>query len=179
MATSTKMEAAPSITLFRGWREPGKHVWSPFVVKVEARLRFAGVKYKIDSGSPMHAPKGKIPYLEYRGELPADAVGGLYVREDETSEPVLSLSDSALIIKTLTQAGVLPDLNGNLSAKDKLTDMGLRTMLEDKLYFYHVCPFAIVISLYTDMLPRQRSDGLTTTTPCATTSYGAFRILYG
>lgn len=133
-------ETPPRITLFRGWRDPGKHVWSPFVVKVEARLRFAGVKYVTDAGSPLHAPKGKIPYVEYHGQLPADATADASpVRYDENSEPVVSIADSTLIIKTLTKSGVLPDLNANLSARDKALDLGLRAMLEDKLYFYHVC----------------------------------------
>lgn len=131
-------ETPPRITLFRGWRDPGKHVWSPFVVKVEARLRFAGVKYVTDAGSPLHAPKGKIPYVEYHGQLPADAIADASpVRYDENSEPVVSIADSTLIIKALTKSGVLPDLNANLSARDKALDFGLRAMLEDKLYFYH------------------------------------------
>jgi len=136
MASETA--AAPSVTLFRGWRDPGKHVWSPFVVKVEARLRFAGVKYVTDAGSPLQAPKGKIPYLEYRGHLVSDAVEAANIRTDENGNPVVSLADSTLIIKHLTEFGVLPDLNADLSARDKALDFGLRSMLEDKLYFYHV-----------------------------------------
>lgn len=136
--TAGKTGSSPSITLFRGWRDPGKHVWSPFVVKVEARLRFAGVKYVADAGSPMHAPKGKIPYLEYRGPLPSEAVDVSNIRDDVDGEPVASIADSSLIIKTLTQSGVLPDLNADLSARDAALDFGLRTMLEDRLYFYHV-----------------------------------------
>jgi hypothetical protein len=141
MASNTKTgtEQSPNITLFRGWLDPGKHVWSPFVVKVEARLRFAGVRYVTDAGSPLHAPKGKIPYLECRGQVPLDAVAASNIAHDGSGDPVVSLADSALIIRTLTQSGVLPDLNANLSAKDKALDFGLRTMLEDKLYFYHVC----------------------------------------
>lgn len=140
MASDTvgETERSPSITLFRGWRDPGRHVWSPFVVKVEARLRFAGVKYVADAGSPLHAPKGKIPYLEYRGPLPSDAVDASSIRQDANGESVASIADSALIIKTLTRSGVLPDLNAKLSARDVALDFGLRTMLEDRLYFYHV-----------------------------------------
>lgn len=146
--TSTS-ETPPRITLFRGWRDPGKHVWSPFVVKVEARLRFAGVKYVTDAGSPLHAPKGKIPYVEYHGQLPADATADASpVRYDENSEPVVSsIADSTLIIKALTKSGVLPDLNANLSARDKALDLGLRAMLEDKLYFYHVCFYSSSLSV--------------------------------
>ncbi|KAL4740520.1 hypothetical protein BDV11DRAFT_204296 [Aspergillus similis] len=39
-----------SLTLHRGWLEPNRYVWYPFVVKLEARLRIAGVPYKTASG---------------------------------------------------------------------------------------------------------------------------------
>lgn len=136
---TSNSETPPRITLFRGWLDQGKHVWSPFVVKVEARLRFAGIRYATDAGSPLHAPKGKIPYLEFRGPLPSGAVEASSIRQDENSDPVVSIADSGLIIKTLVRSGVLPDLNAGLSAKDKALDLGLRATLEDKLYFYHVC----------------------------------------
>ncbi|KAB5545474.1 hypothetical protein GE09DRAFT_210555 [Coniochaeta sp. 2T2.1] len=135
MSSNTK--ASSNITLFRGWLDPGKHVWSPFVIKIEARLRFARVKYATDRGSPLHAPKGKIPYLEYHGQLPPDVVDASSIRYDENLEPIVSLADSSLIIKTLTKAGVLPDLNAGLTAQEKTLDLGIRTMLEDRLYFYH------------------------------------------
>ncbi|KAB5531394.1 hypothetical protein GE09DRAFT_1064108 [Coniochaeta sp. 2T2.1] len=135
--SSNSKTSSPSITLFRGWLDPGKHVWSPFVIKTEARLRFAGIKYATDRGSPLHAPKGKIPYLEYHGELPTDVADASSTRYDENSEPITSLADSALIIKTLTKAGVLSDLNAGLTAQEKVLDLGIRTMLEDRLYFYH------------------------------------------
>lgn len=116
-----------NIKLFRGWLDPGKHVWSPFVIKVEARLRFAGVPYLTDAGSVRSAPTGKIPYVECRGPLFAD---------DEHS--VLTMGDSTLIIKELSQRGIIPDLNSDLSPEARTQDLALRGLLEDKLYFYHV-----------------------------------------
>ncbi|KAH8666853.1 hypothetical protein BX600DRAFT_511745 [Xylariales sp. PMI_506] len=116
----------PEITVFRGWKDAGKHVWSPFVVKLEARLRFAGVKYATDVGSPKTAPKGKIPYIEYRSAAAA-----------AQGEVCTQLSDSSLIVKTLTEWDVLPDLNGKMSPAERAQDMALRALLEDKLYFYH------------------------------------------
>ena len=103
------------ITLYRGWLDLGKHVWSPFVVKLEARLRFSNIPYKTEAGSVRNAPKGKIPYVNFGdGEM---------------------LGDSTLIIKRLVQRGVLPDLNGRLEAAEWALDLSLRALLQEKLYF--------------------------------------------
>ncbi|KAH8201409.1 hypothetical protein TruAng_004409 [Truncatella angustata] len=125
MSTNIKQ---PDITIFRGWKEFGKHVWSPYVVKLEARLRFADVRYSVDVGSPKTAPKGKIPYVEC-SNLPGTA--------EDAQGDTLQLSDSTLIIKTLTEVGVIPDINAELSPVDRANDLALRALLEDKLYFYH------------------------------------------
>ncbi|KAL0261091.1 hypothetical protein SLS55_004787 [Diplodia seriata] len=111
------MSASPCITLCRGWDDPGNYVWSPFVTKVELRLRAAGAEYKAASGSVKSAPRGKIPYLT--------------INETE------SLSDSTLIIENLTSTGVLPDINATLSPAQRTHDRALCALLEDKLYFYH------------------------------------------
>jgi hypothetical protein len=111
----------PDITVYRGWLDRGRYVWSPFVTKLEARLRFDGVQYSTDAGSPLSAPKGKIPYLECREFL-------------ETT----SLSDSSLIPRALAQKGVLSEWNESLSTEKAALDLSLRALLEDKLYFYHV-----------------------------------------
>lgn len=132
-----------AITVFRGWLDPGHHVWSPFVIKLEARLRFAGVPYATASGSPRTAPKGKIPYIECRGNLPwladgaADASWTVRAEEDPPGS-VASLGDSAIIIQALVRCGMLPDINARLSPEGQAHDMALRALLEDKLYFYHV-----------------------------------------
>lgn len=104
-----------SITVFRGGPATNIYTWSPFVTKLEARLRFANVSYKLGVGGPQSAPKGKIPYIQ---------VG------DKTT------GDSTMIIKDLTAAGTLPDLNAKLSRADRAQDLALRALLEEKLYFY-------------------------------------------
>ncbi|KAB2575013.1 hypothetical protein DBV05_g6343 [Lasiodiplodia theobromae] len=111
------MSPSPRATLYRGWDDPGNYVWSPFVTKVELRLRAAGVEYKVASGSVKSAPRGKIPYLTL----------------DETE----SLSDSTLIIENMTSAGILPDINSMLTPPERAHDRALCALLEDKLYFYH------------------------------------------
>lgn len=113
-----------NLTLYRGWLEPNRYVWSPFVVKLEARLRFAGVPYKTASGSVKTAPKGKIPYIEI-------------TNGDDGSTPA-SIGDSTLIIKHLIERGTLQDLNAGLSRSDRAHDLAARALLEDKLYFYNV-----------------------------------------
>jgi Glutathione S-transferase N-terminal domain len=115
---SSELSKHPLI-LYRGWKEPGQYVWSPFVAKIELRLRYGGVAYKTEAGSARTAPKGKVPYLEFSAD---DKLG-----------------DSTLIIKRLVQDGIVEDFNGSLSSRDRALDLALRALLEDKLYFYHVC----------------------------------------
>ncbi|KAI1412222.1 hypothetical protein F5Y13DRAFT_180291 [Hypoxylon sp. FL1857] len=124
----------PDITVFRGWKGTGHYVWSPYVIKLEARLRFAGVKYTVDAGSLKAAPRGKIPYIECRDLSFTSAPAAL--REESAQSGVL-LSDSALIAKTLSEWGVLPDLNSYLDPVQRSHDMALIALLENKLYFYH------------------------------------------
>ncbi|RYP42457.1 hypothetical protein DL767_000145 [Monosporascus sp. MG133] len=123
-------DATPDITVFRGWEDPGRYVWSPYVIKLEARLRFGGVRYGVANGSLKEAPKGKIPYVECRS-APASA------GEELWAEVNVQLSDSTLIIKALSGWGVIPDLNAVLGPEDRAKDLGLRALLEEKLYFYH------------------------------------------
>ncbi|KAF3771134.1 hypothetical protein M406DRAFT_320649 [Cryphonectria parasitica EP155] len=115
-------ENTSTLTLFRGWPTRGEHVWSPFVVKLEARLRFAGMTYEAGAGSPRSAPKGKIPYITIRPPGKAELV---------------QMGDSTLIIQQLVRWEVVPDLNASLSAEDRAQDLATRALLEDKLYFYH------------------------------------------
>lgn len=117
------MASPKSLTLYRGWDEPGCYVWSCFVTKVEARLRFAGLKYRSEAGSVQKAPRGKIPYLE--------------LSSDSAIQPT-TLSDSTIIISNLVDDGLLPDLNASLSPSNRAHDLGLRSLLEDKWYFYQV-----------------------------------------
>ena len=110
--------------MFRGWDHPGQYVWSPFVTKLEARLRFAGVQYATGAGSPRSAPKGKIPYITYHTPKEGD----------------MALADSSLISREFTCNGLLPDLASGLSPEQAAFDMSLRALFEDKLYFYGVRP---------------------------------------
>lgn len=117
------MVSITELKVYRGWVGQGEYVWSPFVVKLEARLRFAGVAYNVDAGSPRAAPKGKIPYVEYQ---PSNGDG------------LVQMGDTGLIAKHFVEEGVLPDLNRKLSAEDRARDLATRALLEEKLYFYHV-----------------------------------------
>lgn len=117
------------LTLYRGWpNSQGQYVWSPFATKLEARLRFAGVAYSTDAGSPRTAPKGKIPYVEF----PAANKGA------DAASPIQQMGDSALITSHFVEMGLVPDLNGPLSMEDKARDLATRALLEDKLYFFNV-----------------------------------------
>lgn len=118
----TSTNSSTSITLFRGFPETNCYVWSPFINKLEARLRFGGLPYRTEPGSITKSPRGKLPYISISNE-------------DGTSQ---LLSDSALITKELIARGKLEDLNENLSPNQKLQDTALQALFEDKLYFYQV-----------------------------------------
>ncbi|KAJ5087711.1 hypothetical protein N7456_011327 [Penicillium angulare] len=109
-----------TLTVFRGFPDTGRYVWSPFVTKLEARLRFGNIAYRTEPGSMSNSPKGKLPYIS--------------IENDEKSTKLLS--DSTLITKELIQSKELKDLNSKLSGSQKLQDMALQALLEDKLYFY-------------------------------------------
>ncbi|KAJ5908328.1 hypothetical protein N7495_001010 [Penicillium taxi] len=108
----------PSITIYRGFLDSGCYVWSPFVVKLELRLRIGRLNYRTEPGSVTKAPRGKIPYLSI-----------------ERANGVETLSDSTLIAKSLVESGDLGELNKKLSPTEKLNDLALIALLEDKLYF--------------------------------------------
>ncbi|MCJ1400448.1 hypothetical protein MMC11_003653 [Xylographa trunciseda] len=120
------MTSRPALTLYRGFPGAGSYVWSPFVTKLEARLRFAGLTYRTEAGSLSQAPRGKIPYL---------AVTKLDSVSQDPVGPVI-LADSTLIIQKLEEEGLLDDLNAGLSPVAKAHDLALRALLEEKLYFY-------------------------------------------
>lgn len=111
----------PVITVFRGFPGAGIYTWSPFVTKLEARLRFANIPYRVEAGSMPKAPRGKVPYMTV----------------DDGSAPQ-TLADSALITNALIQNGWIDDLNDQLSPVEKLQDVALKALLEDKLYPYQV-----------------------------------------
>ncbi|KAI0518028.1 hypothetical protein F5B22DRAFT_88498 [Xylaria bambusicola] len=111
-----------TITIFRGFKDANAFVWSPYVTKLEARLRFAGVSYKTDVGSPRNGPKGKIPYVE--------------LSSPGSSTPEI-LADSTLIVDALCDRGTLRDLQARLSKVERAHDLALRALLEEKLSAYH------------------------------------------
>ena len=119
MAATTK----PSITLYRGFPGTGTYTWSPFVTKLETRLRFAGLSYRTEGGSPTKAPRGKIPYMA--------------ISYPSSSTPTMT-SDSSVISAQLVAEGYAKDLNAGLSPAEKTQDVALRALLEDKLYFYQL-----------------------------------------
>lgn len=123
MAETNENQA--KLIVYRGRLERGKHVWSPFVIKLEARLRLAGVPYRADAGSIPKAPKGKIPYVACPG------------RQLDGSEPA-TFGDSTLIAKQLVEWDILPDINSKISPVARAQDLAIRALLEEKLYFYNV-----------------------------------------
>ncbi|KAB8255711.1 hypothetical protein BDV32DRAFT_161667 [Aspergillus pseudonomiae] len=117
------------LTLYRGLPGTGTYSWSPFVTKLEARLRFAGIPYRVETGSLRNAPRGKVPYIS----IPAET---LY-EDGSTPAPPVVLGDSTMITKTFIEKGLTKDFNAKLSGSQKLLDMGLMALLEDKLYWYN------------------------------------------
>ncbi|AEO63114.1 uncharacterized protein THITE_2107989 [Thermothielavioides terrestris NRRL 8126] len=112
----------PTITLYRGFAIRGAHVPSPFVNKLEARLRIGGLTYRVETGSPLHAPRGKLPYIEL-SSAPAAGDGE-------------KLGDSALIARRLVEDGHMADLNAGLTPVERARDLAVRALLEDRLYFF-------------------------------------------
>ncbi|PYH45962.1 glutathione S-transferase family protein [Aspergillus saccharolyticus JOP 1030-1] len=110
----------PEITLYRAFPWQGQYTWSPFVTKLETRLRFAGISYRTESGSPLSSPRGKVPYVDIR---------------DRTTGATTTISDSALITKQLVEDGLVPDSNADLEPEKKVLDAGVRAILEDRFYF--------------------------------------------
>jgi hypothetical protein len=54
------------------------------------------------------------------------------------------MADSALIIERLVSGGLLPDLNALLGTAEKVYDVALRALLEEKLYFYQASYIALL-----------------------------------
>ncbi|OGM46726.1 glutathione S-transferase [Aspergillus bombycis] len=125
----TSTSDSTPLTLYRGLPGTGTYSWSPFVIKLEVRLRFAGIPYRVEAGSIRNAPRGKVPYIS----IPAET---LYEDGSKPASPVV-MGDSTMITKTFIEKGLTKDLNANLSGSQKLQDMGLKALLEDKLYWYN------------------------------------------
>ncbi len=118
------------ITVFAGRHESGHYNWSPFVNKLQARLRFASVPYDITASSLSQAPKGKIPYIRLSNDASPDS--------SKTAEPSNFIGDTHLITKHLMGTGDLPNLNQDLAPVEFAQDLALSALLEDKIYFMQV-----------------------------------------
>ncbi|KAK4234527.1 hypothetical protein C8A03DRAFT_37702 [Achaetomium macrosporum] len=58
---SSKPAPTPTLTLYRGFPQQDRYTPSPFINKLETRLRIGGVAYSVGVGSPFTAPRGKMP----------------------------------------------------------------------------------------------------------------------
>ncbi|KAL9622130.1 MAG: hypothetical protein Q9160_003473 [Pyrenula sp. 1 TL-2023] len=124
--SNAKDSGSEKLILYRGFLDRGRYVWSPFVTKLEFHLRAGGVPYRTGVGSPIQAPKGKIPYADLTSLSHEDgAVKGM-------------LGDSALIVKRLVEMGVMRDLNEGLGAEARLFDSGVSALCDERLYFFNV-----------------------------------------
>lgn len=130
----------PQLIVHRGTDRPGLYAWSPFVTKVEFRLRLSNLPYTCGSEGPASGPKGKV---SPRGRHPLDEQtltdGKIpWIELSNAGQNPEILSDSSLISRALIEKGLVHDLNAPLTAKERGQDMAIRAMLEDKLFFYNV-----------------------------------------
>ncbi|MEQ1570700.1 MAG: glutathione S-transferase C-terminal domain-containing protein [Myxococcota bacterium] len=93
----------------RAWGIPNP---SPFVVKLETWLRMAEVPYLPKLGNPLRSPRGKVPWIEWRGE---------------------TLADSQRIIERLSRD--VRDLDAHLGPADRARGHLVRRTLEEATYF--------------------------------------------
>lgn len=100
------------ITLYKtppAWNLPSI---SPPCMKLETWLRIAKLPYKSDTNINLAAaPKGKIPFIEYQGNL---------------------IGDSTLIIEMLKQKEGI-DLDEGLTPTERATSLAFRRMLKEIL----------------------------------------------
>lgn len=122
------MESKPAtkITLYRGFAASNRYTWSPFVTKLELCLRLAGITYQNLEGNPTEGPSGKVPYVD---------ISALSGKQDGEKDLV---GDSTVIIQTLMDRGAMMSLNEGLSPDEKLADMAIKALFEEKLYFLQV-----------------------------------------
>ena len=113
------------IILYRGWAQNGVYVWSPFVTKLELRLRLSGIKYRTEAGNPRTAPTGKIPYIEIKSQ-------------NDPASPSTKIGDSSLIAQHFISNGLMQDLNIDLDETTKTLDLAMQALFEDKLYFFNM-----------------------------------------
>ncbi len=155
--------STPPITLYTGSPSPGTYSWSPFSIKLEARLRFSHLAYTVVPGaSPRGGPRGKIPYARIPSEFSpqggqavdgAKGEGGEGVgvrrRGGSGAQKIVEgergvegegemVSDSAMIIKMLVERGWLEDLNKGLGDVQRAGDVLITALVEERIYFLGV-----------------------------------------
>ena len=87
---------------------------SPFAIKTDLQLRMSALPYTYGEGArPQDGPKGKIPFIEDKGER---------------------IGDSTFIREHIEQVYGI-DLDAGLSAEQRARAWGLERMLEDHLYW--------------------------------------------
>ena len=123
----------PSLTLYRGFPISNTFTWSPFVTKLEARLRFSSLSYTLAAGSPLQGPRGQIPYIGLPSEQSSIPTTITTSSSNKHSLQTL-LGDSTIITSNLISTGQLDDLNAHLTPAQKASDLALRALLQDRLY---------------------------------------------
>lgn len=82
-----------------------------------------GVKHNVLERSTSDGPSGKVPYIGIASVGSKPRAG----RE--------LIGDSSIVIQTLCRLGRVGNLQQNMSAEGKVTDLSLRRLLEEKWYF--------------------------------------------
>jgi hypothetical protein len=117
-------QAAPSKTYMTVYTFDTNHQeygFNAFCTKLYLRLRHSNIEYEVKIGTRNQAPKSKVPY----------------VRFEDTGE---YMGDTSLIIKTLISKGKMEDLNSKLAPQTRAADVCLRSMIEDRMYYFLVSP---------------------------------------
>lgn len=107
------------MVVHRGEHNPGHYVWSPFVTKLEFRLRLANLSYECGDSGPLSGPRGKIPYIDMTAP----------------GKPSEVLSDSTLISRNFIERRFIRDLNVGLSKKEVAQSVAIKALLEDRLVY--------------------------------------------
>ena len=89
---------------------------SPFVSKVLTYLRMIDVPHQLLPGDARKAPKGKLPYIEDRGQ---------------------KIPDSSFIVEYLRKN--YRDLDAGLTAQERALCTAVQSMLEEHMYFVILC----------------------------------------
>ncbi|KAJ2983545.1 hypothetical protein NUW58_g6233 [Xylaria curta] len=112
---------APAITVFRGFKDGGKFVWSAYVTKLETRLRLAGVRYATEAGSPRNGPRGKIPYMFFMPETPRWLVKAK--RSDEARAVIQKTAGSDPVAMQMV-ASVFKDIEIEVREEEESVSLG-------------------------------------------------------